>query len=158
MGSGVHFVKIPVSIALYGRVVFNSNRFQILPTMIEILDLNHVALAVSDVPRSIRFYEEVVGLRQKPRPAFDFDGAWFALGVTRELHLIEGLETPVHEAPRGSHFAMEVANIDTCQRHLEEKDATIVLLNVRPDGARQIFFEDPDRHIVEFCYLPSKLR
>ena len=66
----------------------------------EILDLNHVALGVSDVPRSIRFYEEIVGLKQKPRPDFDFEGAWFALGETRELHLIEGLDTPVFEDPR----------------------------------------------------------
>ncbi|MCB1231687.1 MAG: VOC family protein [Verrucomicrobiae bacterium] len=126
--------------------------------MIEILDLNHVALAVSDVPRSIDFYENVIGLKRKPRPAFDFDGAWFALGETRELHLLEGLVTPVHEHPRGDHFAIEVANFESCHRHLEEKGAAIVNLNLRPDGARQIFIEDPDRHVVEFCYLPPELR
>ena len=121
----------------------------------KILDLNHVALAVSNVPRSIRFYETVVGLKQKPRPAFDFDGAWFDLGGTRELHLLEGLDREAHEDPKGSHFAMEVDDLDAWQNHLEEHDATIVLLNVRPDGAKQIFFEDPDRHVLEFCSLPS---
>jgi catechol 2,3-dioxygenase-like lactoylglutathione lyase family enzyme len=126
--------------------------------MIEILDLNHVALAVSDVPKSIQFYREVVGLEQKPRPAFDFEGAWFALGDTRELHLLEGLDTPVHEHPRGSHFAMEVADFESCQKHLEESGARIVNINLRPDGARQIFIEDPDSHVVEFCYLPPELR
>lgn len=119
----------------------------------KILDLNHIALAVSDVPASIRFYEEVVGLEQKPRPAFDFEGAWFALGETRELHLLEGLDHEVHEHPRGSHFAIEVDEFEAWQRHLEEKNATIVNINIRPDGAKQIFFEDPDRHVVEFCYL-----
>ena len=122
--------------------------------MIEILDLNHVALAVSDVPRSIKFYEDVVCLKQKPRPAFDFEGAWFAIGETRELHLLEGLNTEVNEHPRGDHFAMEVADIESCQRHLEETGATIVNINLRPDGARQIFIEDPDKHIVEFCVMP----
>ncbi len=124
----------------------------------EILDLNHVALGVSDVPRSIAFYEDVVGLKRKPRPAFDFDGAWFALGETRELHLLEGLNTPVHEHPRGNHFAMEVADFETCQAHLESRGANIININLRPDGARQIFIEDPDRHVVEFCYLPPELR
>lgn len=121
----------------------------------KILDLNHVALAVSDVARSILFYETAVGLKQKPRPAFDFDGAWFALGDSRELHLIEGLDTEVHEHPRGSHFALEVDDIDAWQQHLEEHGAAIVLLNNRPDGARQIFFEDPDRHVLEFCSLAT---
>jgi len=120
----------------------------------KILDLNHVALAVSDVPRSIRFYETVVGLTLKPRPAFDFEGAWFALGETRELHLLEGLNTEVHEDPRGSHFAMEVDDIEACQRHLEEQGIRISL-NVRPDGAKQIFFEDPDQHVLEFCSMAS---
>ena len=119
----------------------------------KILDLNHVALGVSDVPRSIRFYETVVGLKQKPRPAFDFDGAWFALGKTRELHLLEGLDTPVHEDPKGSHFAMEVDDLDAWHRHLEKHDAKIILLNNRPDGAKQIFFEDPDHHVLEFCSM-----
>ncbi len=121
----------------------------------KILDLNHVALAVSDVPRSIRFYQTVVGLQQKPRPAFDFEGAWFALGETRELHLLEGLDTEVHEDPRGSHFAMEVDNIDAWQRHLEEQ-GTRFALNLRPDGAKQIFFEDPDGHVLEFCSIATQ--
>jgi len=124
--------------------------------MIEIVDLNHVALAVNDVARSIQFYEDIVCLKQKPRPAFDFEGAWFALGETRELHLLEGLKTELHEHPRGDHFAMEVADFEACQRHLEEKSATIVNINLRPDGARQIFIEDPDCHVVEFCVMPSK--
>ncbi|NNE93284.1 MAG: glyoxalase [Verrucomicrobiales bacterium] len=126
--------------------------------MPQILDLNHVALAVSDVPRSIRFYEEIVGLTLKPRPDFDFEGAWFALGETRELHLIEGLDTPVHEHPRGSHFAMEIADYEACHAHLKSVGAKIVNLNLRPDGARQIFIEDPDQHIVEFCFIPPELR
>ena len=121
----------------------------------KILDLNHVALAVSDVPRSIKFYETVVGLQLKPRPDFDFDGAWFALGKTRELHLLEGLDTEVNEAPRGSHFAMEVDDIDAWQQHLEQHKADIILLNNRPDGARQIFFKDPDDHVLEFCSMAT---
>ena len=109
----------------------------------KILDLNHVALAVSDVPRSIEFYLQVCGFTQKPRPAFDFDGAWFALGETRELHLLEGLDKEVHEHPRGSHFAVEIDDFETCQAHLEANDATIINVNIRPDGAKQIFIEDP---------------
>lgn len=122
-------------------------------SIMKILDLNHVALAVSDVPKSIQFYEEVVGLTKKPRPDFDFEGAWFALGETRELHLLEGLDSEVKEHPRGSHFAMEVEDFEACRSHLEARKASIININIRPDGAKQIFIEDPDHHVVEFCYL-----
>ena len=55
-------------------------------------------------------------------------------------------------------IAMEIADFESCQKHLEESGARIVNINLRPDGARQIFIEDPDRHVVEFCYLPPELR
>ena len=122
--------------------------------MINIKDLNHVALAVSDVPRSVRFYGETIGLKQKERPAFDFDGAWFQLGETRELHLLEGLDHSIQEHPRGDHFAIEIEDFEACQQHLEAVGANIININLRPDGARQIFITDPDDHVVEFCVLP----
>jgi len=118
-----------------------------------ILDLNHVALHVSDVSASIAFYRSL-GLKTKPRPDFDFDGAWFALGPVRELHLLEGLDQSVHEDPRGSHFAMEVDLIDPVKAHLEHVGIPILKFNIRPDGAHQIFIEDPDQHVVEFCQQP----
>ncbi len=47
------------------------------------LQLNHVALHVADVELSCRFYCEVLQLEQIVRPAFDFPGAGFAWGLTR---------------------------------------------------------------------------
>ena len=55
----------------------------------EILQLHHVSLPVTDLERSRRFYREVLGLEEIERPPFPFPGAWFRLG-DRELHLIAG--------------------------------------------------------------------
>lgn len=46
------------------------------------LQLNHVAIHVADVPASVRFYHEVLGLEEIPRPAF-LPGAWLGSALIR---------------------------------------------------------------------------
>ena len=75
------------------------------------IGLNHVAIHVRDVERSIDFYGKKLGLNQIARPAFDFPGAWFELDDGRQLHLIGGLNVTVHSSNRGNHFAIEVDSI-----------------------------------------------
>ena len=43
---------------------------------LHITSLNHIAVCVTDIARSKRFYSGVLGLKEIPRPAFPFDGAW----------------------------------------------------------------------------------
>ena len=51
--------------------------------------VNHVAIVVADVGRSLQFYTEVVGMEQINRPDFDRHGAWLTFG-NLDLHLIKG--------------------------------------------------------------------
>ena len=54
----------------------------------EIRRLDHAALLVKDVERSRRFYGQILGMEEVPRPSnFAFPGAWFRKGHT-EIHLI----------------------------------------------------------------------
>jgi catechol 2,3-dioxygenase-like lactoylglutathione lyase family enzyme len=121
----------------------------------QITELNHVALFVGSVEESARFYRESLGLPAIPRPAFSFPGAWFRIGTQQELHLIGGrLNAPVSDASRAGHFAMQVRDIEATAKHLREKGVAFRGPVPRPDGARQIFLEDPDGHLVEFCCEP----
>ena len=46
----------------------------------EIRRLDHAALLVKDVERSRRFYGQVPGMEEVPRPGnFPFPGAWFRI-------------------------------------------------------------------------------
>ena len=52
--------------------------------------LDHFTINTADLGRSIRFYEEVVGLRNGERPPFAFPGAWLYCGEKPVVHLIGG--------------------------------------------------------------------
>lgn len=120
-----------------------------------VIQLNHVALHVADVPRSVTFYRDVLELPVMDRPAFDFPGAWFRLGVDQELHLIGNRDAPVHSHPRGTHIALAVDDLDAWETQLDEHGADRLPRKLRPDGAQQVFLTDPDGHWVELCQPPA---
>ena len=128
--------------------------------MIEISGLHHVSLPVTHLERSQAFYGGVLGLKEIERPAFEFAGAWFAVG-DRQLHLI------VHDKPtlraRGIdshdvHFAMRVTNYGETVAFLKSlgysTEARDVAKKLRENqwgkaGFPQLFILDPDRHVIE---------
>ena len=55
--------------------------------------LFHIAIKTADLPASLEFYRNVLGLKDVERPAFDFPGAWLAcpaLGGGTIIHLYAG--------------------------------------------------------------------
>jgi catechol 2,3-dioxygenase-like lactoylglutathione lyase family enzyme len=53
----------------------------------ELRGIHHVTLIVEDEERTAWFYEEVLGLKPKPRPSFRFPGLFYYCG-NQEIHLI----------------------------------------------------------------------
>ena len=126
--------------------------------MISISSLHHVAVCVTDIDRSKRFYGEVLGLKEIPRPAFPFAGAWYEMADGRQFHLI------VHEQPRtlrrtrdidlrDGHFAMGVADFDRAVAQLRAAGVECV---ERPDNVtpwKQVYVTDPDGNVIELNAL-----
>ncbi|HUE70027.1 MAG TPA: VOC family protein [Pirellulaceae bacterium] len=117
--------------------------------------LNHVALHVADLDRSVQFYRDVLQLEPMPRPAFPFPGAWFRLGDNQELHLIGERTREVISHNRGNHYALMVDDMDAWERYFQERKIEYVPRRTRPDGAYQIYVVDPDGHYVELCTPPG---
>jgi len=120
-----------------------------------ILELNHVAIHITDVARSADFYQRVLRLEPIPRPAFSFPGAWFRLGANQELHLIANYGAPFSTNNRNNHFALRVDDLDKWEQHLRGVGANFAPRKRRPDGAWQVFLQDPDGQTVELFTPPG---
>ncbi|HZU35517.1 MAG TPA: DUF1805 domain-containing protein [Gemmataceae bacterium] len=125
--------------------------------------IDHVTLVVKDLERSRRFYVDVLGMQEVPRPAFSFAGLWFQAGST-QIHLIlefaksgpAGNLVPEHQrSSRSHHVAFLVQDATAAVELLSARDVPILSgPQPRPDGYVQVFVTDPDGHIVELCSPP----
>lgn len=115
-------------------------------------DIHHVSLNVSDTERALRFYRDLLGLSELPRPPFPFGGAWLDAGSGRQIHLIEA-DVPTD---LGQHVAFRVESLDEVVAAL--RAAGIDVADPRPVGdtaIRQTFAADPDGNRVEFTHAPA---
>lgn len=120
--------------------------------MIELVRLHHVSFAVRDLEKSREFFGRVVGLSEIERPAFQFRGAWYAIG-DRQLHLIEqtgaGREV-AGRISRSDHMALEVRDVDAVRKTLDAAGIPYQTGENDALGFSQIFCSDPDGHTIEF--------
>jgi catechol 2,3-dioxygenase-like lactoylglutathione lyase family enzyme len=126
--------------------------------------LHHIALTVTDLENSRRFYAQILGLTEIERPPFSFPGAWFAVGETgQQLHLIVHTDSTFREGKpldtRDVHFAIRVPSYSAAVESLRKAgcredvgDDTPFRMILCPSpvaGYPQIFILDPDRHVIE---------
>ncbi|NLW17375.1 MAG: hypothetical protein GX033_07005 [Firmicutes bacterium] len=125
------------------------------------LAFSHVGLVVTDLERSIRFYEEALGLKCLERHPDNGRGLQIAfMGVDAPvLELLHYADPGAQQRPergRYDHLAWYVENIsqaiDRLQQHgisLEEPGVRTVL-----DGRQVAFFYGPDGERIELVQMP----
>ena len=111
--------------------------------MARVVGLNHLTLAVSDLPRSIGFYRDDLGLRLR---ALWPDGAYLEAGT---LWLCLTLDAAMDARPRAdyTHLAFDVAEEDFEEICRRVSNAPVWKQN-RSEG-RSLYCLDPDGHKIE---------
>ena len=116
---------------------------------------NHLALSVTDVDSSVAFYKKVLNL-QGITNRTKMDGIrWLSMGEDKELHLISIVKEPVtinkavHLALTTTNFDDFVATLDAMHIVYSDWPGNPGSVNVRPDGIKQVFFQDPDGYWIE---------
>jgi catechol 2,3-dioxygenase-like lactoylglutathione lyase family enzyme len=114
--------------------------------------LDHIALAVRDVERSVQWYVDVLGLERQHEDAWDGVPTFVGKGATglalfplRASENSLGQSNPV----RVLHFALRAdrENFLQAQRELEQRG---IAFHFEDHGiAHSIYFRDPDGHELE---------
>ncbi len=124
---------------------------------------HHFQITVSDIERSRAFYGGFLGLAEIPRPEFLYPGAWFELANGQQLHIVCVPHASRREATAMEIYEIHVAlRVDSFREALEllrrggyREDAAdddiykMVIKPHPPTGYPQVYFFDPDRHLVE---------
>jgi len=118
------------------------------------MEFDHLAIHVLDMQRSADFYEGILGLEKIPEPFHDNLHIWYRIGPGCSLHVIGGAATNI-EHPIDRHFAFRVASLDSFMAQLDAQGIAYRnfrgdgRVNVRRDGVRQIYLQDPDGYWIE---------
>ena len=121
--------------------------------MSKIKFLQHFSLYCRDLPAMHKFYNEILGLPEMPRPHFPFPGYWFEAGQDHQIHLAKVSDTHVkhsisdnEDSYMDHHIGMVTENLDGMKERLKAHD---IPFHDEPYGYPQIFFRDPENNLIE---------
>jgi catechol 2,3-dioxygenase-like lactoylglutathione lyase family enzyme len=119
------------------------------------VNFNHFALSVKDADQSAKFYKSVLNLDEITNRTIIDGIRWLSLGEGKELHLISILKDEikinkaVHLALTTSDFDLLIAKLQSMEIEYSDWPGNVNKINVRPDGIKQVFFQDPNGYWIE---------
>lgn len=111
--------------------------------------LNHFLFSVSDLEKSIEFYQNVFDakllVKGRNTAYFDFNGMWLALNVEKGIPRNEIAHSYTHIA-----FTIEERDFEVMYKKLTELNVNILPSRPRDKkDKKSIYFTDPDGHKFE---------
>ena len=119
-----------------------------LADTIRLKNINHITYNVRDKDAALRWYEDVLGLKQIPKMVNSDHLYWLQLPSGAMVHIIENAEAP--SAP-SHHTAFEVDDIEASQEYFIGKGVETTEIQTRNDGQRAFYINDLDGNRIELC-------
>ncbi len=116
---------------------------------------NHIALSVKDVNESVKFYQDLLDLKEIPNTASNSKTRWLLLDESKQLHLIPRPDFEI-KVNKAVHFALSTDDLDAFIKRLNNFNIeysdwknTPNKDYIRKDGIRQVYFQDPNGYWIE---------
>ena len=118
--------------------------------------MNHFTVLTDDVPATVAFYRELLGLHDGARPPLGFDGAWLYASGQAVLHIVG--ERPRSELRPGviDHMAFSATGLRATIAMLEDKGVKYQCRQQKGSGIWQVFVNDPNGARVELDFSPDE--
>jgi len=127
----------------------NNASAQVSPTV------DHITVYVVDLQKSSDFYKNVMLLKEIPEPFHDQRHVWLRIGEHTQLHIVKGAKE-IAKRDINIHLAFTVPVIEDFAAHLDKMNVKYgnwkgdsKSPELRPDGIKQIYFQDPDNNWIE---------
>ena len=132
----------------------------------QVQHLDHFTLRTQRLAQTRDFYEQVIGLRPGPRPAFAFAGAWLYAGGMPLLHLAAadarddalarylGTRSATDGAGCVDHISFRCKGLPAFERRLAEMGVACERRTVPSLRQHQLFLVDPNGVRIE-CIFDS---
>lgn len=110
--------------------------------------INHITYNVKDKDAALKWYQEVLGLKQIPKMVNSDHLYWLQLPSGAMVHIIENPDAP---SMPSHHTAFEVDDIEAAREALMVKGIEATEIQIRNDGQRAFYINDPDGNRIELC-------
>ncbi|WP_315705190.1 MULTISPECIES: VOC family protein [unclassified Bradyrhizobium] len=121
--------------------------------------LDHFNIRTRNLADTVRFYEDVLGLENGPRPNFGFPGAWMYSEGRPVVHLVDIAPTSEPQKPDSGvvhHVAFVSRGFAGMKARLAAKGMPFDARQVPGGELWQIFVRDPNGVTIELNYEAAK--
>jgi catechol 2,3-dioxygenase-like lactoylglutathione lyase family enzyme len=118
--------------------------------------MNHFTVLTDDVPKTVRFYGDLLGLVPGDRPNLGFPGAWLYAQGRAILHIVGGRPPEALKPGVIDHIAFSARGLATVLARLNAHNVEHVCRQQVGSGTWQVFFFDPNGARVELDFAASE--
>ena len=115
---------------------------------IRLKNINHITYNVKDKDAALKWYQEILGLKQISKMVNSDNLYWLQLPSGAMVHIIQNPDAP--SAP-SHHTAFEVDDIEGARNAVMGAGVEVTEIQTRNDGQQACYLNDPDGNRIELC-------